>query len=129
MKSKYHTWFLAILFTLVVSALPAAAQACYGCHGYGYGYGYGWGGGGLIYSNEDQKFHSIPSDEGGMVYRSVDGKYYPVARYGYSCHRYWHHGHHRCFCNHRFVRIECQTRCGHWISSQWYPASEVCWYR
>ena len=114
MKSNYRMGLFALLFTFAVSVLPVIAQAC--------------GNTGVIFSNEDMKFHSVPS-RGYTVYRSVDGRYYPVTRYRHSCHGYWHHKHHKYSCHHRFVKVECQMREGYWISSHWYGASNVCWYK
>jgi len=116
MKIKHQAWFLALSLTLGISTLPTVAQSCSS------------GGAGLIYNSEDGKYYPVPSADGRVIYRSVDGVLYPVARYG-RCHYYFHHKHHRYVCRHSVVTVECQTRPAHWLDSQWYPSSNVCWYK
>ncbi|GEM_PF-3382059 len=115
MNRKNRAWLLAIFLSLSIFALPAAAQACWCC-----------GKGGVIFNPDSGKFYSVPGTAGECVaYRSVDGKYYPVTKYGYCCHR---HHHHKYVCYHRFVTVQCQVRPGHWFSGHWYPESNVCFY-
>ena len=89
MKIKSRFGLLAVLFSLCTIGLPGVASAHYYYHGGCCGHGTG-----IIYSQEDGRYYTVPDSDRNIVYRSVDGKYIPVMRYGYVCHRSYHR-HHR----------------------------------
>ena len=121
MKVKFHMWCLALLFALSTFAIPVAAQAGHWCYG-----GCGYGGGGIIYNQTDGRWYHIPTTSNrNIVYRVVDDKYVPVAKYGYYCHRYHHHRY-SCY---RHVAVVCTCRPAHWFVGVWYPDSTECYYK
>jgi hypothetical protein len=119
MKMKTRLGLLVALFSLCTIGLPSIASAGrYHHHHCGSCYGNP----GIIYSSEGcGGYVVVPGGARNTVYRSVDGKYIPVGKYGYACSKKY-----ACYC--KWPRVVCQTRCAHWEGPVWVGPSKVCYY-
>jgi hypothetical protein len=115
MKIRSRFSLLFVLFSLCTLLLPGIASAghCGSCRL----------GVGIIHNDTTGNFYPVGMNKN-IVYRSVDGKYVPVMKYGYVCYR--HHNRLSCYC--KWPRVVCHTRCAHWEGPVWVSPSNVCNY-